>query len=59
MIGGLGSLWGTLAGGIVLGIAVTVGVQLSPDFGALGPHLVFLVVLAFRPKGFFPKRAIA
>jgi branched-chain amino acid transport system permease protein len=59
VIGGLGSLWGTLAGGIVLGIATTVALQISPDFGALGPHLVFLAVLAFRPRGFFPKRAIA
>lgn len=59
VIGGLGSLWGTLVGGIVLGIAITVGVQVSPDFGALGPHLVFLAVLAFRPQGLFPKRAIA
>jgi branched-chain amino acid transport system permease protein len=59
VIGGLGSLWGTLAGGIVLGIAITVGVQVSPDFGALGPHLVFLAVLAFRPQGLFPKRALA
>jgi branched-chain amino acid transport system permease protein len=59
VIGGLGSLWGTLAGGIVLGLATTIALQISPDFGALGPHVVFLAVLAFRPRGFFPKRAFA
>jgi len=56
VIGGLGSLWGTLAGGVVLGIAVTVGVLISSNFGALAPHLVFLAVLAIRPQGFFPRR---
>ncbi|MGH3472185.1 MAG: branched-chain amino acid ABC transporter permease, partial [Nocardioidaceae bacterium] len=59
VIGGLGSLWGTLLGGIVLGIATTVGYHVSSNFGALGPHLVFLAVLAFRPQGLWPKRARA
>lgn len=59
VVGGLGSLWGTLVGGIVLGIATTVGFQLSPNFGALGPYLVFLAVLAFLPRGLFPKKAPA
>lgn len=59
VIGGLGSLWGTLAGGIALGIATTVGLQVSASFGALGPHLLFLAVLAFRPQGLFPRRAYA
>ncbi len=56
VIGGLGSLWGTLVGGIALGIATTVGLQISANFGALGPHLLFLAVLAVRPQGLFPKR---
>lgn len=55
IIGGLGSLWGTLAGGIVLGVAQTVGSQIDPAFGVLAGHLVFLAVLAFRPSGLFPK----
>ncbi|HVB53348.1 MAG TPA: branched-chain amino acid ABC transporter permease [Candidatus Acidoferrales bacterium] len=59
VIGGLGSLWGTLAGGVVLGIAVTVGLLINSDFGALAPHLVFLAVLAVRPQGFFPRRVTA
>lgn len=55
IIGGLGSLWGTLAGGIVLGVAQTVGSQIDPAFGVLAGHLVFLLVLAFKPSGLFPK----
>ncbi|MEM7257074.1 MAG: branched-chain amino acid ABC transporter permease [Pseudomonadota bacterium] len=55
IIGGLGSLWGTLAGGIVLGVAQTVGGKINPGWQLLAGHIVFLVVLAIRPRGFFPK----
>jgi branched-chain amino acid transport system permease protein len=54
VIGGLGSLWGTLAGGAVLGVAQAVGAELDPSSGILIGHLVFLGVLAFRPRGLFP-----
>ncbi|MBC8092030.1 MAG: branched-chain amino acid ABC transporter permease, partial [Pseudonocardia sp.] len=55
IIGGLGSLWGTLAGGLVLGVAQTVGAQIQPSYGVLAGHLVFLLVLAVRPNGLFRK----
>jgi branched-chain amino acid transport system permease protein len=57
IIGGLGSIWGTLVGGIVLGIAQTVGAQVSPGWGILTGHLVFLAILALRPTGLFPRQA--
>lgn len=50
VIGGLGSLWGTLGGGIVLGIAQTVGGTINPQYSVLAGHLVFLVILA-SPRG--------
>ena len=54
IIGGLGSLWGTLAGGCVLGLAQTIGAQVDPTIGVLCAHLVFLAVLAIRPSGLMP-----
>jgi branched-chain amino acid transport system permease protein len=48
VIGGLGSLWGTLIGGIVLGVAQTVSAQIDVQYFALGGHLVFLAVLIVR-----------
>ena len=55
IIGGLGSLWGTLVGGVILGVAQTVGARISPGWGVLTGHLVFLAVLLLRPAGLFAK----
>jgi branched-chain amino acid transport system permease protein len=48
VIGGAGSLWGTLIGGVVLGVAQNLGSQVSPQGFLIGGHLVFLAVLAAR-----------
>lgn len=55
IIGGLGSLWGTLAGGVILGVAQSVGAKIHPGFQILAGHLAFLAVLVIRPNGLFPK----
>ncbi len=55
IIGGLGSLWGTLAGGIIIGVAQTVGAQINPEWQILAGHIAFLVVLLIRPRGLFPR----
>jgi branched-chain amino acid transport system permease protein len=56
IIGGLGSLWGTLVGGAILGVAQTIGAKLSPGWGILTGHLVFLAVLLVRPQGLFARQ---
>jgi branched-chain amino acid transport system permease protein len=55
IIGGMGSLWGTFAGGMILGIAQTVGLRIDPGWGGLFGHAAFLGVLLFRPTGLFPR----
>ncbi|MFC3075526.1 branched-chain amino acid ABC transporter permease [Shinella pollutisoli] len=55
IIGGLGNLWGTLAGGVILGVAQAVGAQIDPGWQLLAGHIVFLLILAVRPQGLFPK----
>jgi branched-chain amino acid transport system permease protein len=56
VIGGFGSLWGTLAGGIVLGVAQAIGEQIDPQYSILAGHLVFLAVLASGRGGIFVVR---
>jgi branched-chain amino acid transport system permease protein len=48
VIGGVGSLWGTLVGGIVLGVAQSVGAQIHPNGFLIAGHLVFLAILISR-----------
>ena len=59
VIGGLGSLWGTLAGGMTLGVAQLVGAAVEPAYGVLTGHLVFLLVLALRPQGLISRPVTA
>lgn len=53
IIGGLGSLWGTLVGGMLLGVTQVVVSQVSVPYATLASQLLFLVVLAVRPQGLF------
>jgi branched-chain amino acid transport system permease protein len=55
IIGGLGSMWGTLAGGVILGVSQAIGAQIDPGWQLLAGHIVFLAILAVRPQGLFPK----
>ena len=55
IIGGLGSLWGTLAGGIVIGMAQAIGASINPEWQILSGHIAFLAVLLVRPRGLFPR----
>jgi branched-chain amino acid transport system permease protein len=55
IIGGLGSLWGTLAGGIIIGVSQTLGAAINPEWQILAGHVAFLIVLLIRPRGLFPR----
>jgi branched-chain amino acid transport system permease protein len=57
VIGGLGSLWGTLIGGIILGVAQQIGAQINISYELLAGYLVFLAVLVIRPQGLTARRA--
>ena len=59
VIGGLGSLWGTLVGGVVLGVAQAVGAQINPSWEQLAGYAVFLLVLVIRPQGLTSRGAQA
>jgi branched-chain amino acid transport system permease protein len=51
IIGGLGSFWGALGGGMLLGLAQVLGLKWDSNAGSLYVHLVFLLVLLFMPRG--------
>jgi len=55
IIGGLGNLWGTLIGGVILGVSQNIGAQINPGWQLLAGHIAFLIVLAVKPRGLFPR----
>jgi branched-chain amino acid transport system permease protein len=57
VIGGLGSLWGTLIGGIILGVAQQIGAQINISYEQLGGYVIFLLVLVVWPQGLTGRRA--
>jgi branched-chain amino acid transport system permease protein len=58
VIGGIGSLWGTLAGGVALGVTQVVVGQVNQAYAVLAVHLLFLAVLAVRPSGLFASHQV-
>jgi branched-chain amino acid transport system permease protein len=56
VMGGLGSFWGAMLGGIALGVAQLVGLRLNPNSGFLYANLVFFAFVMLRPNGLFGAR---
>ncbi len=60
IIGGMGSGWGTLLGGVILGLSQTLGAQaFGSAWSILVGHVVFVIILAFRPQGLLAKTVTA
>ncbi|HEY2689790.1 MAG TPA: branched-chain amino acid ABC transporter permease [Streptosporangiaceae bacterium] len=53
VIGGIGSLWGTLVGGMALGVTQVVVGEVNQAYAVLAVNLLFLAVLTVRPGGLF------
>ena len=53
VIGGLGSLLGSIVAGFVLGVIATVGAVLYPPISNTLIFIVMVIVLLFRPAGLF------
>ncbi len=57
IIGGLGNLWGTLIGGMILGVAQAIGAEINPGYQVLAGHIAFFAILLAAPRGLFPRMA--
>jgi branched-chain amino acid transport system permease protein len=55
-VGGLGSIWGSFAAAMLLGISDVAGKYYVPATGAFLIYLVMIVLLMWRPNGLFGKR---
>jgi branched-chain amino acid transport system permease protein len=55
-VGGLGSIWGSFAAAMLLGISDVAGKYYVPAIGAFLIYLVMIALLMWRPSGLFGKR---
>lgn len=56
VIGGLGSVLGTLVGALIIGMVQSVGVIVAPELASFMTFGAMVLVLAFRPQGLVPAR---
>ncbi len=58
IIGGLGSMVGALAGGVLIGVSESVaGLLITPSAKSMLSFALLILVLAIRPQGLFGKRS--
>jgi branched-subunit amino acid ABC-type transport system permease component len=50
-IGGLGNIWGAMAGSLIFGITQSVGVLVLPQFAIVFPYLAVVIILTLKPTG--------
>ena len=55
IIGGMGSIWGTMLGGMALGISQIIGFKIHAGWGAFAGHLIFFAFLFVKPSGLLAK----
>jgi len=59
IIGGMGSIWGTFLGAILLGVAQAIGAALDPVLETLAGHVLFFIILVLRPQGLLARKGRA
>ena len=58
VLGGMGSFFGALVGGLLIGVVESIGgLYLGESLGQVGIFAIFIAVLLFRPQGLFGARA--
>ena len=58
ILGGVGSFWGSVVGGVILGVIVSMCIQFVPAVAELSMYLVMALVLLVRPRGLFGEEGL-
>ena len=55
VLGGLGSITGSLIGGFILGLIGSIVTYLDPSLSLIAYYVIFIVMLLVKPTGIFGK----
>lgn len=58
LIGGLGSIPGTILAGLLVGVSTSLATMFMPRFTSIIPYILLIIILFYRPRGFFGERTI-
>lgn len=58
IVGGMGSLWGAVVGGLLIGVAISVTTLYLPAFSEIVMYVLMAVILLIRPRGLFGEEGI-
>lgn len=58
VLGGIGSFWGTVIGGLLVGLSVSISVMFWPRFSLIVPYILMAVVILIRPRGIMGEKSL-
>lgn len=58
VLGGVGSLWGAVIAGLLVGLVVGVTGAYASEWSLMSMYLLFIAVVTFRSRGLFGKKSI-
>jgi branched-chain amino acid transport system permease protein len=58
LMGGLGSIPGTLVGGLIVGLSTSLATLIIPRYVDIIPYLLLGIILLARPRGLFGEQHI-
>jgi branched-chain amino acid transport system permease protein len=58
VLGGVGSLWGAVTAGLMVGLVVGIAGAYASEWSLLSMYLLFIAVVTFRSRGLFGKKSV-
>ena len=58
VLGGVGSLWGAVTAGLLVGLVIGVSGAYASEWSLMSMYLLFIAVVTFRARGLFGKKSV-
>jgi branched-chain amino acid transport system permease protein len=58
VIGGIGSFWGAIIGGLIVGLSKSLSILVWPRMSELAMYFIMAIVLVVRPRGLMGEKSL-